>query len=957
MSAAPRPLQFDDFELDEENALLTRAGRPVALPPKAFAVLCALIRQPGKLTKKDDLLDAVWGHRHVSESVLKTTISQLRAALTDDVAKPRYIETAARRGYRFIGRVGAAPLTEAPTPPEQNGVLIGRRAQLAQLQEVWRSVVNGRHRLLWIAGDAGVGKSTLVEHFLREAPGALVVRGQCVEQYGAGEPYLPVLEALSSLCRQRPELPQLMRVVAPTWLVQMPWLLTESERATLQRELAGANQERKIRELAELMNRFTADQPLLLLTEDLHWSDNATLRLLDHFARRTAPARLLWLCTFRLMQVIAEAHPLKELRQELRLHRLAEEIVLDPFSEVEVAEYLARRMPGAVAPEAFVHKLHDHTGGLPLFLVNVVDNLAAQGGAFDAALQSPGQTTSWSAPEHLSGAIEKQIVRLPVEVQRLLEAASVCGVEFRASTLAGVMQRSADEVGVACDEAAQRQYWLRHVALEPDANGALDARYAFRHALYRHVFYERQGAATRVQAHRRMAAALEQRRNGGAAVAWSELASQYEAGLMYAPALRCYAEAARSALGQFAPREAIDLTAHALALLPRCPEGGERSEIEFALSAHRGVACSQLYGLGSTEAEAAYQRALALCDVLPPTPVRAPVLSGLAWMYYIRGQYRESRALAERLHSLSLTHGDPLFILSACGLLGVINTMQAQYAEGREWLERGIRLCEQLGEAVPHSAFVADPLVVLRVNIAVALLHLGAIDQARQHMDAALARAHQRGQLMARTIAVWCAAMFEMRMQRPHVVAQHAQALSKLVTDNALVQAEGPSRWIRGWAEAYLGSPEEGLRLIREGFEFNRRLGMISGGAEVLGYAVEALTLAEDWARAQAHIDEAWTLARGLEERILYPYLHLRQALIHRGRGDIQAAREGLLQALEEARAQQSLWMQLRALILLCELPNAVAADREALAQIYERFQEGRDIAWLLRAKELLAAA
>jgi len=93
---ASGPLRFDEFELDEENALLTRAGRPVALPPKAFAVLCTLARQPGKLTKKEDLLDAVWRHRHVSESVLKTTISQVRTALADPVAKPCYIETASR---------------------------------------------------------------------------------------------------------------------------------------------------------------------------------------------------------------------------------------------------------------------------------------------------------------------------------------------------------------------------------------------------------------------------------------------------------------------------------------------------------------------------------------------------------------------------------------------------------------------------------------------------------------------------------------------------------------------------------------------------------------------------------------------------------------------------------------------------------------------------------------------
>ena len=97
-------LRFDEFELDEENALLTRAGSPVQLPPKAFALLCTLANSAGKLTRKDALLDAVWGHRHVSESVLKTTVSQLRAALSDDAAHPRYIETVRGVGYRFADR-------------------------------------------------------------------------------------------------------------------------------------------------------------------------------------------------------------------------------------------------------------------------------------------------------------------------------------------------------------------------------------------------------------------------------------------------------------------------------------------------------------------------------------------------------------------------------------------------------------------------------------------------------------------------------------------------------------------------------------------------------------------------------------------------------------------------------------------------------------------------------------
>lgn len=104
-------VRFDAFELDEANARLTCDGRRLALAPKAFGVLCALTRNSGQLMTKAALLDAVWGHRHVSESVLKTTISELRAVLSDHPKHPRYIETASRFGYRFIANVHDATHT------------------------------------------------------------------------------------------------------------------------------------------------------------------------------------------------------------------------------------------------------------------------------------------------------------------------------------------------------------------------------------------------------------------------------------------------------------------------------------------------------------------------------------------------------------------------------------------------------------------------------------------------------------------------------------------------------------------------------------------------------------------------------------------------------------------------------------------------------------------------------
>ena len=111
----PIRLRFDEFELDEANAWLLRDGKAVALAPTPFNLLCALARQPGALLTKDALLDAVWGHQFVSESVLKTAISDLRTALGDNPREPRFIETVSRRGYRFIAVPAAA--TAPPQAP------------------------------------------------------------------------------------------------------------------------------------------------------------------------------------------------------------------------------------------------------------------------------------------------------------------------------------------------------------------------------------------------------------------------------------------------------------------------------------------------------------------------------------------------------------------------------------------------------------------------------------------------------------------------------------------------------------------------------------------------------------------------------------------------------------------------------------------------------------------------
>ena len=201
-------VRFDGFELDEANARLLRDGQPVALAPTPFAVLCALVRQRGSLISKNDLLDAVWGHRYVSDSVLKTVISELRTAIVDDARRPRYIETVSRRGYRFIAVTSAVLPTPSPVASPlvaqavQAPLIIGRTDAFAQLRAAWNRACRGKRTIVWVAGDPGIGKTTLIDHFVSELGEVVIARGQCVEQYGAGEPYLPILEALAELCRR-----------------------------------------------------------------------------------------------------------------------------------------------------------------------------------------------------------------------------------------------------------------------------------------------------------------------------------------------------------------------------------------------------------------------------------------------------------------------------------------------------------------------------------------------------------------------------------------------------------------------------------------------------------------------------------------------------------------------------------------------------------------------------------
>jgi DNA-binding winged helix-turn-helix (wHTH) protein/tetratricopeptide (TPR) repeat protein len=587
---SPVVQHFGGFRLDAGNALLTDGSRSLDLPPKAFAVLCHLAAHAGRLVTKDQLLDAVWGSRFVSESVLKSTINLIRHALGDDARAPRFIETVARRGYRFVGMSAAGALA-APDLRAQDAPLIGRIGLIEQLAEAMAAANGGQRQMVFLGGAAGIGKSMLIRHVAdaARARGETVAVGQCVEQVGGGEPYLPVLDALAELARGAASSTWLagLRQAAPTWLAQLPWLASGPDQARLRHELAGAAQDRMLREFGALLDLATAERPLLLVIEDLHWSDHATVSLLDYLARRRGPARWMLLASFRPADLALNAHPMLTLRHELQMHKLCRELLLTPFDEREVDEYLLQRLGGRVLGHhvAIARALHRHTEGLPLFLAHVVDDLQddpAFVGSDDHTWAQPAAALArLQLPLTVVASIERQIGRLPGELRDLLEAASVLGLEFDHLLLAGVLGQEPDLVRGRCDGLVRRGDWLRGNGIVALDEGEIGGRYAFAHALYRRVFHERCAPARRLPLHLRTAQVLQTRVETHGERAAAELAQHFESardtalacGIELASAARDAGQwrirAARAAVAVHAPADAL---AH-YALAERCGLG------------------------------------------------------------------------------------------------------------------------------------------------------------------------------------------------------------------------------------------------------------------------------------------------------------------------------------------------------------------------------------------------
>jgi predicted ATPase len=496
---------------------------------------------------------------------------------------------------------------------------VGRDAELAVLSQWWTQVQRGMRQVGFIVGEPGIGKTALVDTFVAQLAATQdipVGRGQCVNHYGMGEPYLPVLEALGRLCRdaEGDRFVSCLRRCAPSWLPHLPAVLAPADREALLHATHGVTPSRMLRELTDALEVLTAARPLVLVLEDLHWSDRATLAWLAYMARRRDSAQVLILGTYRPGEMVGHAHPLRPLLAGSPEPPVFE-LVLDALSAPAVASYVNPRCTAATLPASLPQFIHRRTSGLPLFLVALVDELVRsqllESGEKERERRTDLEARGEVVPDNLRQYIEQHLERLPDEDQALLEAASIAGPTFAVAAVAAGVARAAEALEARFTVLARQGQFVRASGTQTWPDGTMTACYQFKHALYHEVVCARMSAGHSMHLHQRIGPARRPAtalRRGRSLQSWhcTLRRTRCRAGRALSPF------AAENALRRSAYQEAIAHLTQGLEMLTSLPDAAERVQHELEFLATLGLALvatrASARGRGRT-----YAHARALC--------------------------------------------------------------------------------------------------------------------------------------------------------------------------------------------------------------------------------------------------------------------------------------------------------------------------------------------------------
>ncbi|MCB0996756.1 MAG: AAA family ATPase, partial [Acidimicrobiales bacterium] len=477
-------VRWDGFELDSRARRLTGPDGDIHVEPQVFDVLTLLIAERDRVVSKEELLDTVWGDQFVSESALTTRIKEARRAIGDNGRTQRYIRNLHGRGYRFVGETAAASEAPGLRPAATRLALeitvddefpfVGRTTELATAQEI--CAVGARRAVqLFVGGEAGAGKSRLAVELLQrlEADGRLVCAGRCDEQVTSA--LQPLRDAFAQLAARYPDrLPVWASGLEGTLVSMIPSLVD-----ALPYEPIPVDAYAGIDVFMTVLQRIAAETPVVLLVDDLQWSDEPTRALLSRVHRRLADRSIATVNTFRSGRGDLSPEVERWIGEQCR----ADAVVRLDLSGL-APDASTELLTSVLGAEVEIADVVATTAGHCLFLTESIRDLQL------------GQSTAQSVAELVAARLERQ----SSPVQQLIRTSALLGPEFSFSVAASAAELTPAAALDAIDVAIEAE--LLHETASPE-------RFRFSHQLIPEAIAATLSRRARAIAHARCASALE----------------------------------------------------------------------------------------------------------------------------------------------------------------------------------------------------------------------------------------------------------------------------------------------------------------------------------------------------------------------------------------------------------------------------------------------------------------
>ncbi len=584
-------------------------------------------------------------------------------------------------------------LKESSNIFENIPTMVGRKVHEGMMGDVYASVARGHARLLCVTGEPGIGKTTLTEDFLRtlhsDKQPPLIARGRCSERLAGTEAYLPLLEALESILRNRQvrHVASTMKQLAPTWFFRItPAQSGNAADIQLAEDARAASQERMKRELFTFLRELSRSTTIVFFFDDVHWADISTVDLLSYLGTRGDDLKTLTIVTYRPSELLLSEHPFIGVKQDLQGRGICEEIALDFLCYDDIAQYLDIEFPGHSFPSDLIDFVHARTEGNPLFLANILDYLQNEGAIIDQKgwrLTQPILHIEENIPQSIRSMIARKINKLEESDRRLLMTAAVQGAKFHAAIVADAMDADEVDIEESLERLQQLHAFVHKVSEEELPDGSLTLRYRFVHALYQNTLYESLTPARRTKMNAAVAAALARRYEGYTTLVAGELGMLYESAREFAKASDSFVQAAAKATKVYAVHEALELYERAVTCAKKLRDIGRASHLLVAEMGLAGVYSSMAHFEDAVEscrrAELAAEEAGMVEERINAICAKGMILFNLKRIDEMRSEGERAMELARSIDS-AVGMASAEMVLASSGLcLGELEEVKPLY--------------------------------------------------------------------------------------------------------------------------------------------------------------------------------------------------------------------------------------------------------------------------------------